>query len=282
MRPSNLAFSVLISLFTLGHPSVSSAQLTLYDDFGGGIIDPERWFGTGQDGGVANPTTEVVRAIKSGRLQLRLNQYGSENSDSGTSTGQVRLNIPNGGSITTLQAIVTVTSADVGACATNPSTTVRARAQVDGGFFNDGSSTGPADRTGDIIAGIQKMSDTALGNVIQAFIVRCTNASCSATGAVAGSGSQVFTTAWAPNQSHALTVQWDAANHQFIYSVRHALRTFLFGKTETITLPYVESDAHAPVVPFRQLVVNNSAANCTGGQQHAFMDVFFDQVMIKP
>jgi hypothetical protein len=278
MRTSALALMFLLAALVLGHPAASDAQLVLYDDFSSSLIDPTKWLGTVAVGGAANPTTESARVIKSGRLELRLNQYGLSTSDTGTSTGQYRISVPNPTPITTWQAAVTVLSADVEACPTNLSTTVRARAQVSGGFFNDGTSSGANDRTGDVIAGVQKIADTVLGNVIQAFIVRCTDASCSTTGPLSGLSSQVFATAWAPNKGHTLTLTWDATGNQFVYAVKPVFG----GSTETITLPYAESDAKSPIVPFRQLVVNNSAANCNGSQKHAFMDVHFDSVMVNP
>ena len=275
MRTPGFALAFLLLALVLGHPAVGDAQLVLYDDFSSGLIDPTKWLGTAADGGAANPTTEAARLIKSGRLELRLNQYGLSTSDSGTSGGQYRLAVSNPAAITTLQTAVTVASAETQACATNAGATVRSRAQVVGGFFNDGSSTGAGDRTGDILAGVQKVADATLGNIIQAFISRCANAACSSTPNLSV---QTFVTTWTPNKGHTLAVAWDAPNHQFNLSVKPVFG----GKTELITLPYTQSDSKPPVVNFKQLAVNNSAANCNGSQLHAFMDVLFDNVMVNP
>jgi hypothetical protein len=171
-----------------------------------------------------------------------------------------------------MQAKVKVIQADVTACAGNPSTTIRARAQIVGGFFNDGSSTGPSDRTGDIIAGVQKIRDTIQGDVIQVFIVRCPDASCSFTTSVAG---QNFLTPWSEGQVHAMSVLWDKPNKQFIYAI-------VEGKnTEQLTLPYSQNDSPLPVNNFKQLSINNSAANCAGSQKRSSMTAVFDTVMMQ-
>jgi hypothetical protein len=274
MRGFSLALMIVIAALVLGYPAVSNAQLVLYDDFRSGVIDPTKWLGTDATGGPGNPTTEVARRIEHAKLELRLNQYGLNNSDSGTSGGQVRLAVHNPAPITTMQAAVTVLSGAALACPTNASATVRSRAQIVGSFFNDGSSTGTGDRTGDIIATIQKVADATLGDIIQAVISRCPDASCSSTTTLSV---QTFTTTWAPYHAHTLTLTWDAANNQFVYSAKPVL-----GRVETISLAYSQTDSAPPGLNFKQLSVNNSAANCNGSRQHAFMDALFDSVKVNP
>jgi hypothetical protein len=93
---------------------------------------------------------------------------------------------------------------------------------------------------------IQKVADTVPGNANQAFIVRCTNTACTTMGAVSEQRSQPSITTWAPNKAHTLTLTWDGANDQFVYSVKPVFG----GKTETVMLPYAESDANQAVGPF--------------------------------
>ncbi len=269
-----LAFIVLIGAMVLTHPDPSHAQLVLYDDFSTGLIDPDKWYGNNTDLGSANPTTEAVRLIQRGQLELRLNQYGLNNSDSGSSQGAIRLLVTNPTPITTWQATVTVVSAVVETCSTNPGTgNVRAGAEIYAHFFNDGSSTGPGDLTGDMVTGIQQDLDGTLGDVFKAVSSRCANSSCSSFQSL---GFQVFTTTWALNQPQTLTLTWDAAHKQFIYSVKP-----VNGSTETITIPYTQSDSTPPVLGFKVLEAQNRAVNCNGSQKHAFMDALFDNVMVN-
>jgi hypothetical protein len=248
-------------------------DLRALGDFSSGLIDPTKWFGTVATGGSGNPTTEVKRRIDHGKLHLRLDQYGLTTSNSGTSGGQFRLAVHNPVPITTMQAGVIVLSGEALLCPANAGATVRSRAAIVGSFFNDGSSTGAGDRTGDIIATVQKVADATLGDVIQAVISRCPDASCSSPTTLSF---QYFTATWVPYQPHTLTLTWDAANDQFIYTAKP-----LRGRAETITLPYTQTDAVPPVVNFKQVQVNNSAANCNGSREHAFMDALFDNVMVN-
>jgi hypothetical protein len=269
-----LAFIVVIGAIVLTHPDPSHAQLVLYDDFSSALINPDKWYGNNTDLGSANPTTEAVRLIKSGQLELRLNQYGLDNSDSGSSQGAIRLLVTNPTPITTWQATVTVVSAEVQTCSTNPGAgNVRAGAEIYAHFFNDGSSTGTGDATGDMVTGIQQDLNGTLGEVFRAVSARCANSSCSSFQILDG---QVFTTTWTLNQPQTLTLTWDAAHHQFIFSV-----TPVGGSTETITIPYTQSDSTPPVIGFKVLEVQNAAVNCNGSQKHAFMDALFDKVMVN-
>ena len=273
MRGYHLSLVIVIALAVLASAAVSEAQLVLYDDFSSRIIDPAKWLGTDASGGLANPTTEITRRIELGKLRLRLNQYGLTNSNSGTSGGQVRLAFANPVPITTIQASLIVLSGEALFCPTNAGVSVRSRAQIVGSFFNDGSSTVAGDRTGDVLGTIQLVADPTLGDIIQAVISRCPDASCSSATTLSA---QTFIMGWVPYLPLTLTLTWDAAHDQFVYTLKPVL-----GRAETITLPYTQADALPPVVNFKQLQVNNSATNCNGSRKHAFMDVLFDKVMVN-
>ena len=273
MRVRQGVLVAMIAAAVVGCPVTSQAQMVLYDDFSSGIIDGVKWFGTDAFGGTANPTTEIIRRIEHGKLRLRLNQYGLTTSNSGTSGGQVRLAFQNPASITAIQAGVTILSGEALGCPANAGATVRSRAQLVGGFFNDGSSTGAGDRTGDILAFIHKVTDPTVGELMQGGFTRCADATCSSNPTLSA---QTFGRTWAPYQAHTLTLTWDAANHQFVFAAKGAR-----GPAETFTLPYTQADSASPGLDFKQLSVNNSAANCSGSRKHAFMDVLFDNVMVN-
>ena len=98
--------------------------------------------------------------MDNGSLHLALTSWGSAASDSGSILSRQGLNItqrgtPGGsGSITGLKARVAIVNARAQDCPSNLETSAPSRrdTQVIGAFFNDGTSTGPSDRTGDIIA----------------------------------------------------------------------------------------------------------------------------------
>ncbi len=267
------AFVALLGVLALGSPTASDAQWAPYDNFNALSINPEKWEESFASGGPSNPTTEVVNRLQGGKLRLGVTQYGLTNTSVGTSGGEARLGaVADPGSIIGMQAQVTVHQAEVDACAGNTSTTIRARAQIVGGFFNDGSTTSGSDRTGDIIAGIQKMRDTIQGDVIRAFVVRCPNPSCSFTVSVAG---QNFVPTWGLEELHTISVLWDKPNNRFIYSVAGA------SAPEEIILPYAQDDSTLPVNNFKQLSISNSAANCDDTPKRSSMEAFFDTVMVQ-
>jgi len=266
---------VALGILIAGQPNASEAQLVPYDDFSSGLIGPSKWVGGEQVGGAANPTTEIDRLIKSGQLEMRLTQYGLNNSDSGVSLGQVRLSVTNPTPITTMQARFNVLSGEAQTCPTNAGALVRARAQIVGGYFNDGTSPGAGNRIGDILGSVAKTVDSILGNIFVAAVTRCLDATCSNTGTLSF---HQFLATWTPNQVHTLTQTWDAANHQFVFTVE----PLSGGQPETITLPYTQSDATPPVVAFRELILNNWAANCNGSRLHASNVARFDNVMVNP
>ena len=72
------------------------------------------------------------------------------------------LGVPGGtGFITGIKAQVTILAAKAQGCSTNPESSpgTRARATSSGNYFNDGSSTGPSDGTGDIGGFLQLQRD---------------------------------------------------------------------------------------------------------------------------
>jgi hypothetical protein len=267
----------LLGVLVLGSPTVSEAQWVLYDDFSAASIDPDRWSANFATSGGSNPTLDISNLVRNGKLFLALTQYGLTTQNTGTSGGQARLAVvASPGTIIGMQAGVKVKQATVDTCLLNTSTGVRARAQIDGGIFNDGSGGG-SNRTGDIIAGIQQMRDTNLGDVFQAFLVRCGDSTCSSTGnLLSGTYSYIFITTWQLNEAHTMSVLWDKPNKQFHFSV-----VGQFGAQEDTTLTYTDPDSILPANNFKQLTVNNSAANCTGSRKLSSLGVLFDNVKLQ-
>ena len=243
---------LLGALILLGHPTASSAQTVLYDDFNTGVIDPAKW--SGFAGGGGGPATEVARLIESGALRMQITQYGRSDTDAGSSFGANNLNVMNPVPITALQAIVTVTNAKAQACATNVGLGNTAAGLL-GVFFNDGTSTGPSDQTGNITAHLHQVRDALAGFVFRAFLIRCTDTTCSNQETVIGTQ---FNSTWALGQSRKLRLTWDAANDQFIF----------LASPETVILPYVLNDSAPPVAQnFKTLSVDAIPANCNGGPE---------------
>ena len=269
-----VALLLIIPLVLLGFSGMSQA-LTLYDDFNVKPINPAKWTGSEGSAGPAAPNTESARKLAKQQLYITLTTWGRTDSNTGNAGNQSnRLAVTNPVPVTSIQADVTVKSAKVVGCAVN-TTSTRARAQVLGSFFNDGTSPGAGDRTGDILVGIQSHRDTLTGDEIVAFINRCTNAGCTT---FTTSSSVVFTASWVQGAANTLRVQWDKPNKQFIYTLNPG------GSQEQHILTYAFSDTDGPVVDFKQVGANNSAASCLGPapRTRATMKALFDNVMLNP
>jgi len=274
-KPLIVAALLIVPSLLLGFFGVSQAQLVLYDDFNVKPINPAKWSGSEGSAGSAAPNTETTRKLAGKQLYIALTNWGRTDSNTGNAGNQGnRLAFTNPVPVTTIQADVTVKSAKVVGCAVN-TTSTRARAQVLGSFFNDGTSPGAGDRTGDILVGIQSHRDTLTGDEIVAFINRCTNAGCTT---FTTSSSVVFTASWVQGAANTLRVQWDKPNKQFIYTLNPG------GSQEQHILTYAFSDTDGPVVDFKQVGANNSAASCLGPapRTRATMKALFDNVMLNP
>lgn len=269
-----VALLLIVPLLLPGFVGVGQA-LTLYDDFNVKPINPAKWTGSEGSAGAAAPNTESARKIAGQQLEIDLTLWGRTDSNTGNAGNQSnRLAVTDPVPVTTIQADVTVKSAKVVGCAAN-TTSTRARATVQGGFFNDGTSPGAGDRTGDIIASFQAHRDTITGDQLAAFITRCTNANCSTFAVPA---SFTFIASWVQGVANTMSVQWDKPNKQFIYTLNPG------GSQEQHILTYTFSDTNAPIVNFKQLAANNSAASCLGPapRARAVMKALFDNVMLNP
>lgn len=260
-------------------PSAGGAQLVLYDDFSLKTINPDNWHGGESDSAASGPSTESSRGIKGGKLQLQLTSYGGTSSDTGLppNSGILRLLINDPGPVTAMQAKVTVKSALTEHCEAN-TTPTRVRAGIRGSFFNDGSSSGAGDQTGDIRAQFEKRRTSTTGggftDSIRAFINRCSDADCDTSTTPA---SHTFTKVWAKNKPDTLKLEWDPANDRFLFTVNPGT-----AEEESQALSYTVSDADSPGSAFRQLEVRNRAANCTAGRRAGSITALFDNVMINP
>lgn len=263
------------------------ATLTIYDDFASGDIDPELWSGFALEGSFAAPTAELIRLVESGALRLALVSWGDTAGDSGSVKTRQGLNMrqlgtPGGsGFITGLSAKLTVLDADAQDCTANPETTrpSRSRAQLIGGFFNDGSG-GVGDRTGDILGIFQLQKERDGQNRIVAAVNRCVDATCSSSAAIPVPGTPaVFTGTWSLDTPVSLGFVWDRILGKFVFTVTNPATLDTESK-EIVYAPTV-TNAGPPRTDFKSLRVENDAENCAGGRKLATMDVRVDDVRVQ-
>jgi hypothetical protein len=268
------AFGLLASLLVPMSQAAGFEPLAVYEDWLDGVVDSGWWLG-GEVTGGQELEREVVEAAPGVRmLRVRYRHEGSTTSDSGTRSVSHFLRPPDHEAVTAVEAIYNVQSLDITACAGNNAGAVtRARpAQLVMEKFNDGSSSGPGDRTGDLQAGVQAVrngSSTAPPGMlsVEAFIIRCSDASC---GTFSSVDSEVLGTV-AVGQTFRIRVQWDPANHQFLTGLDDA---------PDVTLTYTASDTTPAGLSFVNIAnINHNVANCTAGPASIDSTTFMGSVL---
>lgn len=280
---------VLTMLVTVGLLAAmadpSHAQFVNYDDFASGAIDPEKWRGNSIEGSSTGPTARALRVVDNGSLRLALTSWGGDSSDSGSVVSRQRLNIRQlgtlGGSgfITGMRALVTVVDVDVQDCAANSSNASRALAQVLGWFFNDGTSGGPGDATGNVIAGLQLIQGADGIKRISPLLQRCLDPACNN-----GSSNAVvptpFDTLWALNTPLILEFTWEPGDSKFTYTVTNPVTL----ATESHDFVYQGTFANTgpPTLGgFDALDVRHNVENCTTARKRLLIDALFDNVQVQ-
>jgi hypothetical protein len=272
----------------LGLPPAAGAQVTLatYDVFTAPLISPDRWIGLETSSGPAVSNGEIQRRVVNGQAQLLLRATGAAFSDTGAFSGTNRLRVGHRAllrgtpRITAMEAHMKVVAASIEACPTNSEVSSRARAQVFGVFFNDGTgNANTGDRTGDVSAGVQKVLDSVGGFRVEAFVQRCADPNCFVTQGVVTSGTN-FTRSWAVGDTDRMRLVWNRSANTFVFTVDKTAGPSAHG-SETVTLGYTVPDSAPAKRWFNDFVQASTMANCTGGAVTAFMDLRIDRVLLN-
>jgi hypothetical protein len=273
-----LVFVLLVGIWGLGE---AVEPLKPYDDFQLGPINPDKWVGAqfGIGGGFALNVLEANRTIildplvPLGRdLRILNRAYGENNIDTGGSIGAFRLAFKNPSTISAIRARIQVQSYKSTGCPGNTTPTA-ANAQIFGFFFNAGT---PGNGIDDVIAGVgvgraSDSKDPPGVLRVDSFVARCSDADCvNSTFLVGVSLGTVTTGQWVK-----LLMQWDQANHQFI---------FQRGTETPVLAPYdfLVTDTQLPGIQHKSVGVNHSVANCTAVPRPvAKVDALFDNVFVN-
>ena len=247
----------------------ASQTVSLYEDFNSGLLDPDRWmgyeysigkyesrpealYGTPDWSAFENdPTNQVsMRRVLGGQAQIALTSYrassgpifgGGAKARSGLRINHLAL-ADHTPAVTAFRATVTVMSASV---PTPPPGRFcldqgKASAELFGHFFNDGTSTGAADLTGDVftlVALARRVEKTDSGevvrNVVETTIGRCNNADCSR---VRWGASRTLARTWTIGVPYVLIIVWQPASNAFAFTVVGE------GTTESLSVPYTMAD----------------------------------------
>jgi hypothetical protein len=223
--------------------------------------------GTGEfsDSGLKN--TETLRDLKNGHLQMALRTWGATDSNAGTGRGTLRLRLNNPAGLTILFVQASMTQVVDGACPANPASN-SPRLGLFGAFFNDGSSRGPGDETGDALATLRMVQDSSTGPEFLLQVFRCSDPGCGTTTNI---GSVSFTKIWVLNEVHSLLLFWDKAHMQFTGIV-----DFNTAGQESHSIAYALADGNAPGFDFKEIRDDNFVPACMAGAKQGAVFAVFD------
>ena len=278
MKPRMLQLFVFVLLVGTWGLGEAVEPLKPYDDFQVGPVNPNKWFGFQTPGSAVR---EAARTIildpldPLGRnLRIFARSYGETNSDAGTSFGGTAFAFRNPSTITAIRARIQVRSITSTGCLSN-STPTLATGEIFGEFFNVGTPV-PGSQVDDVFAVVELerfSNSTDPPGVLQisGVVIHCHNVDCSNRTFLGGTGTSLGTVT--TGQWVRLLLQWDQANHQFI---------FQRGIQPPVLVPYLVSDTAEPGSPFKDLGVVQFVANCTAvPRPFGKVDALFDNVFVN-
>jgi len=277
-RRNRWQMSLVVTAFLMAFlPTMSftwGGEFVLYDHFETPRIEPDKWFGS--ETRRPHRVLEASRFVKEGKLYLIAVGYGDTGSNAGRQTGSFGLGLKPSGSLTGLQAELTVTNVMAQTCAANAEST-QARAQLVGFFFNDGSGSQrqKGDLTGDVVAVLEKVADSRDGNLIRAIVLRCMSWTCSQGQTIKA---LLFKRKWTLSQPDVLRIEWERLDSQFVFSVNPGAEG-----EESRRIAY--DPALRPRPPsqrqLQRIRVRHHGANCQAGRRAALMTVAVDDVYVR-
>jgi hypothetical protein len=172
-------YMMAIGTILMTMASLTSAQ-TSYDTFPGNRINANLWFGREQ---ILNGpgALDTIRSVKGGRLFLGAEMVGALSSSAQVRVHRQQLRPLRAGSENLgMAATFHLIAAQARGCSSAGTLPAQARAGLSAALFNDGSSSGAGDQSGDIgvVVLLNQRSDLTVP-IAEASLFRCTNAECS-------------------------------------------------------------------------------------------------------
>jgi hypothetical protein len=191
-------------------------------------------------GDAPSAALDSTRRVVNGQAQIALTAFNRgrfvirrEMVPTGKARSGLRLNSPgladHSPMVTAFRSAVTVAGMSVelpqsGAICSGETRFNSGRVQIFGHFFNDGSSIGPDDLTGDVVAAVSlervAERDPATGarvvrDVAEARVGRCQTSDCGFVGWQA----TPFTRTWTVGVAHVLTIVWRPGSNEFMFTL---------------------------------------------------------------
>ena len=272
MRHFLMLFLIVLLLLSTWHVAEALELLKPHDNFEMGPVNPDKWVGFQSGSEVREAVRTIIQDSEGRHLRLFDRSYGGTASDLGISFGGFAFAFKNPSTITAIGATVQVRNFKSTGCPSNPNSTIVA-ADIFGEFFNVGTPV-PGSRVDDVFAIVELVrfsNSTDPPNVLRvdAIVFRCHSDDCSARTLLSFTPLGTVTT----GQWVRLQMQWDQANHQFI---------FQRGRQTPVIVPYTVSDTAAPGFQLKDVEVVQLVANCTAAPRPVGMiDSLFDNVSVN-
>jgi hypothetical protein len=278
----SFVFSVTLVLSILIACSAQAQTLTKYDDFNGPLLDQTKWVVV-NDGGDDVESLEGGMKIQKGKLIFFNRAFGGIGSNTGMQFMQRELVIKEGSAYDTMETSVQIMSYQITGCAANSLGSI-ASVRIGGYFFNDGTSSGEGDLTGNYFAYINlyrysnSNDDDGLWRAT-AKVYRCEDAAC--TSSLASLiGDDFFSNQQIKVKKKVrLFIQLNKTTNQFNFQVGSAK------KGPQASIGYSADDTNGPRGDYgglKRIEVSHGLANCTAGPTTGWIDAVFDYVAVGP
>jgi hypothetical protein len=256
------------ALLTMAWIVSAHAQVTVYDDFTSAKLDPRKWFGREVQEG--NGGLEALRLIHPLHkvLVLANTVIGSLNTSVGHQRSRNQVHFKQN-DFRALQFDMLLTGAEAVGCPAPLNNPSIARVGFTSVLFNDGSSTGVGDSTGNVgvVLYVGTMSDFAPLLVAVADIFRCNDPRCDNVTTVASSILDAPVPYWTWLRAR---MRWDMANKTVEVQ---------FGDHPPQYLTYTQPEASLRHT--RLLETWGEAANCgRDAAGHVSVKAYFNNVLI--
>jgi hypothetical protein len=232
----------------------------IYEDWRSPYIRSDRWIVRTDRAHEARREVVGYHLFPYGHhLLMRYRLGGQTSSNSGLVGAMQAFRVSNPSAINKIKVKFEVKDSDVIGCEANSLATRIRPAAISLDTFNDGSSTGPSDLTGEhfvrVMVNREAFTTDPRGMLtVAAFLFRCIDAVCS--NAYSTVFNLDFGKVWV-GIPFSLRVSWDESNHRFLVGYNHS---------PDVILAYNPSlNAKPPVGPIADFHIQLVNANCEAG-----------------
>lgn len=285
-----LFFSIILVLSVFIACS-AQAQLVVYDDFSGALVDTVRWLPFNDIAENVVPYEGGFRILK-GKLSFFNRGFGATAAEDETQQMKRRLFLRDVSGVTGIEASIKVAKNghEITGCPSENGEPSETRIFIGGSFFNngDGSEPGNGDYTGDIFVGIglSRYSNSTSEDIpagymgVGARVRRCKDANCL-------DYDQLFETFFPDKDGKPLLLKLGKKEKfRITYDQSNNTFTLQVGKKNIVTYDCDDDNINNEQAPGAtkggmRLEVSHDLANCSTTRSFGWADVVFDDIKVQ-